>query len=273
MKDFKQNVTIISAVLVALGAFMLLAFSNIKLPKGNSKSAFEKISKMKIETSSGIDNMTLPIFTFHYVEIVKNKADFVRKSLSITPALFENYLNTLKSEGYTFYFVKEIPNIFNGSIKSSDKPIVFTFDDGYEDFYTDVFPIIKKYNAKATIYVVYNFIGRPNYMNKEQVQEVIDSGLVELGSHSMNHLNLVSILPQRYSYEIYTSKKELEKLFKTPVYTFAYPYGFYNSRLINEVKSAGYSAAVSTNESKIQSRDVLYNLNRFKSGGFNSIIK
>ena len=273
MKNFRNNLIIISAVLSVLPLFMLLTSVNIKLLRSSSKSAFEKISKTKIDTSFGVDNITLPIFTFHYVEIVKNKTDFIRKSLSITPLSFENDLRRLKSEGYTFYFVKDIPGIFNGSIKLGNKSIVFTFDDGYEDFYTDVFPIIKKYNVKVTIYVVYNFIGKPNYMNKAQIQEVINSGLVELGSHSMNHLNLISILPQRYSHEIQTSKKELQKLFGTTVYTFAYPYGFYNSQLINEVKNSGYTAAVGTSESKLQSRDTLFNLGRFKSGGFEHIIR
>ena len=144
MKNFRNNLIIISAVLSVLPLFMLLTSVNIKLLRSSSKSAFEKISKTKIDTSFGVDNITLPIFTFHYVEIVKNKTDFIRKSLSITPLSFENDLRRLKSEGYTFYFVKDIPGIFNGSIKLGNKSIVFTFDDGYEDFYTDVFPIIKK---------------------------------------------------------------------------------------------------------------------------------
>lgn len=273
MNKYKQDFIIISAVLITLTIFMFLLYSSTKSPENNTKSSFEKLSKMKVTTSYGVDNIFLPIFTFHYVEYVKNKDDFIRKSLSITPASFENDLNILKKEGYTFYFVKDIPNIFNGSIKNNEKSVVFTFDDGYEDFYTDVFPIIRKYNIKVTIYVVYNFIGRPNYMNKNQIQEVINSGLVELGSHSMNHLSLTSVISQTYKYEIGMSKKSLESLFHTAIYTFAYPYGFYNSGLVTEVKDAGYTAAVSTNEGKIQSRDILFNLNRFKSGGFSYIIK
>lgn len=272
MNNFKQNSLIISAVLISLIIFTIIARAGIKLPSNNSKSAFGKISKMKIETSSGVDNITLPIFTFHYVEVVKNKTDFIRKNLSITPASFENDLNTLKNKGYAFYFVKDIPDIFNGSMRLSDKSVVLTFDDGYEDFYTDVFPIIKKYNVKVTIYVVYNFIGKPNYMSKTQIQEVINSGLVELGSHSMNHLNLPAMLSQSFKYEIETSKKKLENLFNVTVYTFAYPNGFYNSQLINEVKNSGYTAAVSTDVSSVQTRDILFSLGRFKSGSFSNII-
>ena len=194
MKNFKQDFVIIFAVLISLAIFIPLIYYSIKSQRAGSKSVFEKISKLKIDTYSGVDNITLPIFTFHYVEIVKNKADFIRKNLSITPASFENDLNILKKEDYVFYFIKDIPNIFKGSMKLNDKSVAITFDDGYEDFYTDAFPIIKKYNIKVTVYVVYNFIGKPNYMSKNQIQEVIDSGLVELGSHSMNHSSLVSIL-------------------------------------------------------------------------------
>src|SRR3990167_3792420 len=99
MKNFKQNFVIIFAVLISLAVFISLTYYGTKSQRDSSKSAFEKISKMKIETTFGVDNITLPIFTFHYVEAVKNKDDFIRKNLSITPASFENNLNMLKNKG------------------------------------------------------------------------------------------------------------------------------------------------------------------------------
>ncbi len=97
-----------------------------------------KSSKPKIP-----NHFRIPILVYHYVEYVKDRGDKIRISLNIQPNIFESQIKTLKQAGYTFMMPKQIPDLFSGKISVPAKPIILSFDDGYKDFYTDVFPILK----------------------------------------------------------------------------------------------------------------------------------
>ena len=219
-----------------------------------------------MEATSSYD---IPIIAYHYVEVVTDKRDFLREGLSITPYTFEGQIKLIQQRGYQPIFVKEIPAILSNTANRQNKYIALTFDDGYRDFYTDVFPIIKKYNVKATAYLVPNFLGGSNYMTSQQVQEIVDSGLVEIGAHTLNHAYLTSINPAVADAEISESKKVLEKMFNTKVFSFSYPSGQYNDSVINMVKNAGYTSAVSEDGGQTQTIESLYHLLRIRVGYFN----
>ena len=70
-----------------------------------------------------------------------------------------------------------------------EKPVILTFDDGYDDNYTELFPLLQKYNAKATIFVIPKAIGTPHKMTAEQIYELSRSGLVSIQSHTYSHGN------------------------------------------------------------------------------------
>ena len=106
--------------------------------------------------------------------------------------------------------------------------LALTFDDGYEDFYTDAYPLLKKYNLKGTLYVIINRLDTPGYVTKGQVKEMADSGLVEIGSHTFNHPDLRTKRLKDAIFEIKYSRRELKKISGRDVPTFAYPYGYFN---------------------------------------------
>jgi peptidoglycan/xylan/chitin deacetylase (PgdA/CDA1 family) len=223
-------------------------------------------------TSSDINKeVKIPIITYHYVEVVTDERDFIRKNLAILPGTFENQIKELRAKGYEPIFVKEIPDIIKGTLKPEKSPVALTFDDGYEDFYTNVLPIIKRNNVKVTAYIVPNFIGHLNYMTKTQLQEVIASGLVEIGSHTNDHADLPNSLDENAKATISNSKTTLENMFNIKVVTFSYPYGFYNEKIAEMVKDAGYTAAVSEVEGTEQSLKNLYYLSRIRVGYFDTI--
>lgn len=209
----------------------------------------------------------LPIIMYHYVEYVKDAGDFIRKSLDIVPHAFENQLKTIDDNCYETYFVRDIPDILDGKKPHNEKSVILTFDDGYEDFYTDVLPLLKKYHIKATLYVVYNFIDRKGFLSKKELNEIVGSGLVEIGSHTLNHRYLKNLSADTQRSEIFESKTKLEKLLKIPVNTFAYPYGAFDDRTVELVKEASYSAAVSVIRGVTQSIDNQFILYRIRAGG------
>lgn|SRR3990167_340407 len=212
----------------------------------------------------------IPIIMYHYVEYVEDENDTIRKSLTIAPHVFESQLATLAKHGYTTYTVSDVPNILNGSIPYTQKNIVLTFDDGYADFYTDVYPLLQKYNAKATVYVITNFIGRKGFLTSAQIQELAKSPLVEIGSHTLNHMYLKGGRRDIVKTEITESKKILENLTNTTINTFAYPYGAFDIQALTEVQEASYSAAVSVIPGNQQSLINEYYLARIRAGSLGS---
>lgn len=178
---------------------------------------------------------------YHYVEYSDPK-DPGRVKLSISPSVFENQLKAMQKDNFQTIFARDISNVIS---QKNDKKIVLTFDDGYEDFYYYVFPLLKKYQMKGTIYIIYNFIGKKDYLNEFQIKEMIASGLVELGAHTLNHAYLKDMKENLAWKEIYDCKILLEKMFAVPVPSFAYPFGAFNKETVNLVRKAGYTNAVS----------------------------
>ena len=232
------------------------------------EKVFHRPGGLKNTNSSKLSKIKLPIIMYHYVEYVQDQADFIRKSLDINPEAFARQLTTLKYEGYQTYFVKDIPDILDGKITVSSKSAVLTFDDGYEDFYTVAFPILKKNYIRATVFIVNDFIGRKGFLTKDQVKEIIDSDLVEIGAHTLDHAYLKNMSPTAAKRQIFESKRQLEESFGINVKTFAYPYGAFDEKTIDLVKEASYSAAVSVINGVIQSQENLFYLSRLRSGFF-----
>jgi peptidoglycan/xylan/chitin deacetylase (PgdA/CDA1 family) len=211
----------------------------------------------------------LPIVLYHYVEYVADPGDTIRKSLDITPDKFDIQLKTIRDSGFDSYFVKDIPKILKNPNKYPNSQKIFlTFDDGYEDFYTSAYPILKKYNIKSTLYIVNNFINKKGYLNDKEIKEIISSGLVEIGAHTLDHSSLKKIQLNIAQREIKESKDKLEARYGIKIETLAYPYGAFDLQAIDIVKVAGFKAAVSVIPGVMQSNDNLFYLSRWRAGVF-----
>lgn len=183
-----------------------------------------------------------PILMYHYIAAAP--ATTTLPGLYLDPAIFENQLQELAQAGYQTVFMSEMArDIISGA--STTKIVALTFDDGYEDFYGQAFPLLKKYNLKGTFYVIVNALDQPGYITKAQLQEMAASGLVEIGSHTFHHPDLRLKKEADAIFEIKGSKGELEKIIGQPVLTFAYPYGYYNHQILEIMKNAGYLGALS----------------------------
>lgn len=210
----------------------------------------------------------VPILTYHYVEVNRDKNDTLRTSMAVTPYFFEKQLQTFLQHGYKVISFRDLTKALEGEEALPPKPVILTFDDGYRDFYTDAYPLLKKYQIKATNFVIYNHLGRSGNLTKEQVKEMLASGLVTIGSHTLNHANLVTLKPERARAEILESKKKLEEEFGIKVLDFAYPYGFYNHQVEELVKEAGYETASSLVVGVQQSSQNVFHLSRIKVGNY-----
>lgn len=166
----------------------------------------------------------VPILYYHRVNDVVEGLE----ELHVKPAEFEKQMKYLKDNGYTVITFDELDKTEN-----IQKPIIITFDDGYEDNYTYAYPILKKYGFKATVFLVYDFIDHPSILTKAQILEMRD--LVNFQDHTLTHPELTKLSPEEAEKEIYDSKVKLEAITGVPINVFAYPAGHYNSTILNIV--------------------------------------
>ncbi len=212
------------------------------------------------------NSFRIPILMYHYVEYVKDPGDTIRISLNILPSVFDLQVKTLKDAGYTFMTQSEIPDLFSGKAILPAKPVILTFDDGYRGFYTDVFPILKKYQVKAVAYIVPGFLDRPNNLTYAQLHEIASSGLVEIAAHTIDHSYLKGLDAKRVRFEVMQSKVVLEQELGIPIVSFAYPYGAFDPTTVQIVKEAGFSSATAILPGDLITKDNLFFLSRTRPG-------
>ncbi|MFZ5800483.1 MAG: polysaccharide deacetylase family protein [Candidatus Omnitrophota bacterium] len=118
---------------------------------------------------------------------------------------------------------------------------VITFDDGYASNYTLALPILKEFGFTAVFFITTDNIGREGYMTAKEIKKASDSGIT-IGSHGMSHRFLTELKDSEVDKELQYSKISLEEIIGKPVSLFSAPGGFYNRRIKQRVKAAGYSA-------------------------------
>lgn len=197
------------------------------------------------------------ILMYHMVSEQKPGQKF--KGLRVTPDRFEQQVCYLKRNGWNFVTMSELM----ASTSHIEKTVAITFDDGYEDNYLNAFPILKRHQAKATLYLVVDRHDRDWSVNKkahhnsgelareakltdEQIVEMVESGVFELGAHTLTHVNLHKADRELKTREIADSKTQLETMFGVAVDSFAYPFGIYDQQDVAIAAQSGYTSSVTT---------------------------
>lgn len=214
--------------------------------------------------------MKVPVLIYHKIDVPT--PDVKIRGAFTSPRKFERQISHLKRKGFSFYFASELIEHFNNNGKFPDNGLALTFDDGWKDNFQNAFPILKKYDVKATIFLVPSCIGRTTdevtaegegtreHLSKENIVEMSQNG-IEFGSHSMNHKLFNQITIAEIRSEVTESKHAIENLVQKPCQVFAYPAGFFNEPARAEIKNAGYTAAFTTVYGDDLSPDI-YALNR-----------
>ena len=194
-------------------------------------------------------NVKIPILLYHdFVETVPD-SDPDNFSYINTPQSYEENIKTLLENGYKFISFQELYDANNGKIELPEKPILVTLDDGYYSNYEYIFPILKKYNVKASIFIVTDKIGKEidgkKYLNWEQCREMQDSGLVEIFSHSKKHVFYDKLPVRMIRDDVIESYKIIEEnLGSKKLKVFAYPYGAYTKETVWSLKLNGIDMQV-----------------------------
>lgn len=207
----------------------------------------------------------VPILLYHYVGNNPNPSDKGRDVLSVPPGVFEVQLKAIRDNGFTTITLDDLSRALAGG-SLPVKPVILTFDDGYLDFYYNVWPLLRTYNMQAMAFIPTGLVGGGAYMTWSMVEEVSRSSVVTIGAHSINHVSLPSLSHDRLVAELVDSKKLLEQHTGKPVIWMAYPYGLFDDRVVAEAKRAGYVGSATTLPGSVQYKSRLFHIPRYRAG-------
>lgn len=181
--------------------------------------------------------------------------------MNMPPHKFEQLLKYLQGKHSIFCFVSELEQY-----KGQPNIVALSFDDGFLDNYQYAYPLLKKYNVKATIYLATQIEGIEK-LSAVQILEMSNSGLIEFGAHTQHHVNLLKLSDDDAFREMQSSKADVEALVgKCP--SFAYPFGRFAPKHEIMAKEIGFVNAVSTRK-KIESYSEVnrFNVPRVSTNG------
>ncbi len=186
-------------------------------------------------------------------------------STNISIEDFENHLNWLSENKFqVLSFSKALDYLQSeGELK---KVAVITIDDGYKSFLTNGLPLLEKYNLPATLFINTETVGAPDYLSWPDLQKIMTKQ-IEIGNHTHSHAYFLNKpISSRYKYfekEIEQSQDIIrENLGITPK-VFAYPYGEFDTKMKDIVKSLGFMGAVAQNSGVIDQLTDIYQCPRF----------
>ena len=192
--------------------------------------------------------MSIPVLMYHSISRDNNR-------ISVSVTNFKKQMKLMSLLGYKGYSLNKINS------KTSKKKIIITFDDGYENIFTEAMPVLKKFNFSATCFIVNKKIGyfndwdknqknfkKKKLMNKKQINTWINNGF-EVGSHTMNHYNLKYLSNDQKKYQILKPKQFFKTNYGINIQSFSYPFGCYNEDCLKILKR-NYKFAVTTKRSR-----------------------
>ena len=223
----------------------------------------------------GYSNTTF-ILVYHKIEDYKSGL----KSLYVSPAVFNSQMNYLHSRGYRTIQLSELVGLIKSRKPIPKKRFALTFDDGYENNYTNAYPVLKKYDFTGIIFLNAGYIGKlfqyplqtkEKHLSVQQILEMRNT--FEYGAHTMTHPRLIKISTAAANMEIRNSKKVIEKILDKPVTQFCYPFGEYNESIVQLVKKNKYAGACTLEKKLINNSANVYELTRFefKQTGYMSV--
>lgn len=173
------------------------------------------------------------------------------------PELFNRHMASLKRSGFNPVLLDEIDRHIRFNSPLPEKAVAVTLDDGFEDNYSNAFPILRKYQIPATVFLATGsmeghnrWMTRRNFPKRkmltwEQIRSMAEAG-IGFGAHTVNHGKLPELGIESVKYEITVSKQEIENKLGKACNHFAYPYGLFDTESRNAVEKAGFTLACST---------------------------
>ncbi len=193
----------------------------------------------------------------------------------MTEANLRIQMNYLRDHGYHPITMQELYDYVTKGAPLPEKPVCITFDDGYLDSYTIVYPLMKEYGFPWTLFLITDDVGKPyNRMTWDQLREMANSHTVTIANHTLSHPKLHNLATRaEKEKEIVEANKALKYQLGLDNVWLAYPYGDYDDEVIDICKKAGIKMAVTTDAGRVHVGSFPYDLKRAYIGNDISIAR
>jgi peptidoglycan/xylan/chitin deacetylase (PgdA/CDA1 family) len=214
----------------------------------------------------------VPVLMYHRVCALsaKEKQNAITADLTVPPEQFELQVQTLQKAGFTFLKASEVADAVIHHTSLPARSVCITLDDGYEDNYTVAMPILQKYHATATIFVITKAVGAPGHVSWAGLKAMQAAG-IEVQSHTVSHPDLPSLHGKGLDNELQSARKTLETRLNCPITTLAYPAGRYSDEVVERTRAAGYLSAWKKNGGMVTPTDNVFLLPRVRVMGAEKI--
>ncbi len=191
----------------------------------------------------------VPVLMYHYISDPPPGADKYRLDLSVSPKNFQLQLQWLKDNQFTSISPQDLIDALLKGTQLPRRPVLLTFDDGYEDAYSIAFPLLKEFGFKGTFFVVTDWMdsGKGGHFTWAQAREMSRAGM-SIESHSRRHKDLTQVDAETLHEEIVGSLDAIEKNVGIRPNVFCYPSGHFNVEAMKALHAAGVVAAFTTRD-------------------------
>jgi peptidoglycan/xylan/chitin deacetylase (PgdA/CDA1 family) len=251
-------------------------FDSVAEAMENALGSQNEIEPLAINVSAIAKPLTIPVLCYHQVlEVIESTAS---SETQISLSKFDSQMNYLKTNNFNPITMSQLSGYLNNNKTLPNKPILITFDDGWEDQYWNAVPVLDKYGFKATFFIIGNTLTGtwPGYMTKAKIIDLKKRGY-DIGAHSWTHADGGLAKQQgetdanfkaRMQIELGDTKTQLEKAIGSKVLALAYTFGYYDKPSIDAVKSYGYKLAFTVNGCcNVKDSQSNYLLKRFSIDG------
>lgn len=202
------------------------------------------------------------VLMYHMIGDIQNNAAVM------TEANLRLQMNYLRDHGYHPITMQELYDYITKGAPLPEKPVCITFDDGYLDSYTIVYPLMKEYGFPWTLFLITDDVGKPyNRMTWDQLKEMADSHTVIIANHTLSHPKLHNLATAKEKEkEIVEANEALKYHLGIDNAWLAYPYGDYDDQVVEICKKAGIKMAVTTDSGRVHVGSYPYELKRVYVG-------
>ncbi|MEU3188489.1 polysaccharide deacetylase family protein [Streptomyces sp. NPDC006923] len=190
-------------------------------------------------------------------------------ALSVSPGAFAEQMELLGARGFTPVSTARLGDAWRTGAPLPDRPVLITFDDGYEGVHRYALPVLASLGFAATLFVSTGWLrgaydeggAQDTMLDWEQVRELSAAG-TEIGGHSHTHPQLDQLDNRRLGHEIRHCREILAAELGAPPVSFAYPYGYSSRRVRHAVRAAGFAQSLAVGNARARRSQGPYALER-----------
>lgn len=186
----------------------------------------------------------VPVLMYHEVRVPPPGAP--NPGLFVSAKTFDAQAAWLAKKGYTGISMEQLRQAWGGTRQLPRRPVVLTFDDGYNSVYQNVVPVLRRLRWPGVLYLALGNTRNPDGVTRAQVTRMIHDDGWELGSHTINHLDLTTLGPAQLREETAGARDLIRRWFHQTPKDFCYPAGRYNATVIKALRRAGYLTSTTT---------------------------